>query len=119
MNFQYIDAEQADLYSFIRIPKELVTNDFFSSLSSSSKMLYGLLIDRMAMSVRNRWTDEEHRVYVIYPVSEMQEDLNLSNRKILCCLAELEKTGLIERQKRGHGLPSIIYVKNFSVQNAS
>ena len=62
--------------------------------------------------------DEEGRVYIVYPVTEIQADMNLSKRKTLDCLSELEAIGLIEKRRRGGGLPSIIYVKNFATANA-
>ena len=65
--------------------------------------------------MKNKWQDDAGRVYIVYPVSEIQADLQLSRRKVIDCLAELEQIGLIERKKRGRGLPSILYVKNFAM----
>ena len=114
MGFGFIRKEDADSYSFIRIPKMLMTGRAFSDLSSPSKILYGMMIDKMALSLKNRWLDDHGRAFIVYPVTEIQADMNLSKRKTLDCLSELEDVGLIEKQKRGGGLPSIIYVKNFA-----
>ena len=113
MIFSYIDRKEAEQYSFIRIPKALMTEEIFIPLSSQSKIIYGLLIDRMSDSVKNKWQDDKGRIYVIYPVSEIQQDMQLSRKKVIECLAELETLGLIEKRKRGRGLPSILYVQNF------
>lgn len=118
MSLRFIRKEEADKYSFIRIPKILMTDDAFSNISSHSKILYGMMIDKMASSLKNKWLDDEGRVYIVYPVTEIQADMNLSKRKTLDCLSELEAIGLIEKRKRGGGLPSIIYVKNFTTPNA-
>ena len=82
------------------------------------KIFYGMMIDKMGASLKNKWLDEEGRVYIVYPVTEIQADMNLSKRKTLDCLSELEAIGLIEKRRRGGGLPSIIYVKNFATANA-
>lgn len=78
MAFDYIYGLSADQYSFYRIPKSLMYGDEFRDLSLQAKLLYGLLLDRMGMSAKNQWIDNENRVYVVYPISEMQEDLNVS-----------------------------------------
>lgn len=53
MSFEYFYKTQSDMYSFIRIPKAMMTEDVFLPLSIQSKLLYGLLLDRMSVSVKN------------------------------------------------------------------
>ena len=113
MEINYFYKSQVDQYNFIRIPKELVTGEIFPSLSVSAKILYGMLLDRMTMSMKNRWIDDEGKVYIIYQISEIQEDINISKRKVVDCLTELEGIGLIQKKRQGSGLPNQIYVKNF------
>lgn len=115
MEFDFYYGTQADQFSFIKIPKVMLTEESFSSLSLAAKILYGLLLDRMSLSMKNEWLDKENKVYIIYQISEIQEDLGFSKKKAIDCLGELEKFGLVEKKKRGFGLPSIIYVKNFIV----
>lgn len=116
MEFDYYYGSQADQFSFIRIPRMLLTEKTFSSLTLQSKMLYSVLLDRMSLSMKNGWFDEENRVYIIYQISEIQSDLGFSKRKAMDYLAELETFGLVQKKKRGFGLPSIIYVKSFLIQ---
>ena len=66
MEFDYYYGSQADQFSFIRIPRMLLTEDTFSSLTLQSKMLYSVFLDRMSLSMKNGWFDEENRVYIIY-----------------------------------------------------
>lgn len=117
MTFDYYYGSQADQFSFIRIPRILLTEEMFSSLTLQSKMLYSILLDRMSISMKNGWFDEENRAYIIYQISEIQADLGFSKRKAMDYLGELEKFGLVEKKKRGFGLPSIIYVKSFLIRN--
>lgn len=116
MEFDYYYGSQTDQFSFIRIPRMLLTEDTFSSLTLQSKMLYSVLLDRMSLSMKNGWFDEENRVYIIYQISEIQSDLGFSKRKAMDYLSELEEFGLVKKKKRGFGLPSIIYVKSFMIQ---
>ena len=114
MAFDYFYGDQADLFSFYRIPKLLFTDPRFRNLSAESKTLYGILLDRMSLSARNGWRDEEGRVYIIFTVEELQESLSCGNKKAISLLDELEnKANLIERKRQGLGKPNLIYVKNF------
>ena len=94
MKFDYYYGSQADQFSFIRIPRMLLTEETFSSLTLQSKMLYSVLLDRMSLSMKNGWFDEENRVYIIYQISENQSDLGFSKRKAKDYLAEVEKFGM-------------------------
>ncbi len=114
INTDYFYRSEVGQFSFIKIPKLLVIGEDFSSLSISAKILYGLLLDRMAMASKNQWIDEEGRVYILYQLSDIQEDMNISKRKAGECLNELLDMGLILKRKGGNGYPSRIYVKNFA-----
>lgn len=116
MNLAYYTKHEAEQYSFIRIPKVMMTAEIFAELSVQAKVLYGLLLDRMGTATKNSWIDEENKAYVIYPIAEIQEDMNISKKKAIDSLSELEKIGLVEKRQRGLGLPSWLYVKNFSVE---
>ena len=83
-------------------------------LSTDAKTLYGILLDRMGLSVKNGWLDEQGRVYIIFPVQEVMDALGCADNKAIKLFRELEKFGLIERKRRGLGKPNLIYVKNFA-----
>ena len=116
MKFDYYYGAQADQFSFIRIPRSLLTDETFAPLTLQAKMLYSIFLDRMTLSMRNGWFDEENRVFIIYQISEIQTDLGFSKRKAMDYLAELEQFGLVEKKKRGFGLPNVLYIKSFLVQ---
>ena len=111
--FDYFYGSQSDLFSFYRIPKALFTDARIRGISAESKILYGLLLDRMGLSVKNGWTDDTGRVYIIYTTEEIMEALYCADNKATKLMKELESCGLIERKRRGLGKPSLIHVKNF------
>ena len=116
-NYDYYYGLEGEQFAFFRIPKILITNKRYKTLSLAAKMLYGLMLERMSLSRKNKWLDEENRVYIVYSVEKVAEDLNCSQPTAVKALAELDSTkgiGLIERRKRGQGNPDIIYVKNFT-----
>ena len=109
----YFYGPQADLFSFYRLPKALFVDPRFCGISAESKILYGLLLDRMGLSVKNGWTDDTGRVYIIFTTEEIMEALYYADNKATKLMKELEGCGLIERKRRGLGKPSLTYVKNF------
>ena len=116
LELDYYYGNEADQYSFYRIPKVLFTDSRFQEVSVEAKVLYGILLDRMALSAKNRWLDGDGRVYIIFTVSEVMETLACAEQKANRLLGELDAVkgvGLIERKRRGLGRPNIIYVKNF------
>lgn len=112
MDFDFYYGLQSQTFSFYRIPKLLFTDSRFSSLSAEAKTLYGILLDRMELSMKNGWFDKQNRVYLFFTVQEIQESLGCGKNKAIQLMKELEKMGLIERKRQGMGKPSFVYVKN-------
>ena len=115
MRFDYFYNEQSESYSFYRTPKVFFTDDRFRCLSSDAKILYGILLDRVSLSARNKWIDEQGRIYVYMTISSIEKSIGRCHQKSCKLLDELERIGLIERVKQGQGKPTRIYVKNFIV----
>lgn len=114
MGFDYFYGQQSEQFSFYRIPKMLFTDDRFWNVSTDAKLLYGILLDRMNLSAKNGWLDENGRVYIIFTLEETMTALNCGDNKATKLYNELEKKcGLIERKRQGLGKPNLIYVKNF------
>lgn len=115
MQYEYFYGAQAEQFSFYRIPKALFTEPNFRELSTDAKVLYGILLDRMSLSLKNQWLDAQNKVYIIFTVEEIMDALNCANQKATRLMLELEKqAGLIERKRQGLGRPNLIYVKNFA-----
>ena len=118
MILDYFYGQTGELFSFYRIPKALFQEPRFQSLSTDAKTLYGILLDRMSLSVKNGWLDEQNRVFIIFTIEDVKRALCCADNKATKLLRELEKFGLIERKRRGLGKPSLVYMKNFSAESS-
>lgn len=106
IEFGYFHDYESEQFAFYRIPKVLFTDDYFKDLSSDAKILYGLMLDRMSLSIKNNWIDEEDRVYIIFTLEQVMQYMNCGRDKGMKTLAELDTKkgiGLIERVKQGFG----------------
>lgn len=110
LNFYY--GKEAEQFTFYRLPKALITDARFKDVTNNAKLLYGLMLDRMSLSARTGWFDDENRVYIKYSVKSIMEDLNCSKMTAVGLLKELTAIGLIDMIQK-NGLANIIYVKNF------
>lgn len=120
IQFEYYYGKEAEQFSFYRVPRMLIKEDCFKVLSSDAKLLYGLMLDRMGVSIKNGWLDDNSRAYIIYTVEDVMGDLGCGKDKAIKVMAELDckkGIGLIEKVRRGLGKPDIIYVKNFVINN--
>ena len=118
LNFDYYYGSEAEQFSFYRIPRMLMTESHFKKLSSDAKIPYGLMLDRMSLSMKNDWIDKDNKVYIFFTLEDVQESLNCSHTTGVKIFAELDTEngiGLIERIKQGQGRPARIYVKNFNL----
>lgn len=118
--FDYYYGAEAEQFSFVRVPKVLFTDkEHFGCLSNDARILYGFLLERMSLSRKNNWIDAHNRVYIIFPIDEIAEIMGVCHEKALNILKELDEQngiGLVKKKRRGLGLPSILYVKNFIVK---
>ena len=116
MQFDYFYGSEAEQFTFYRIPKILITSQFFKKVSDSAKLLYGLMLDRMSLSIRNGWLDDDNRAYIFFTTNDVMEQMCCGTEKATKMLTELDSEkgiGLIERVKQGQGKPAIIYLKKF------
>ncbi len=113
LNLNYYCGQEAEQFTFYRIPKLLMTDEHYQVVSMEAKMLYGLMLDRMSLSQRNNWLDQAGHVYIFFTLEDAIQMTKFSKNKVVKLFKELDEIGLIERKKQGQGRPAIIYVKNF------
>ena len=115
-SLDYFYGQAGELFSFYRIPKALFQEQRFQTLSTDAKTLYGILLDRMSLSAKNGWLDEQGRVFIIFTIEDVKRALCCADNKATKMLRELEEFGLIERKRRGLGKPSLVYVQAAQIQ---
>jgi hypothetical protein len=94
----------------------MFTEERFKGLSCEAKVLYGLMLDRMSLSTKNEWLDEEGKVYIVFPLSDIRELIQCSKQTAVNLVHELDTEqgiGLIEKSRPGLGKANVFYVKNF------
>ena len=96
MTLDYFYGQAGELFSFFRIPKALFQEQRFQDLSTDAKTLYGILLDRMSLSVKNGWLDEQNRVFIIFTIEDVKRALCCADNKATKLLRELEKFGLMD-----------------------
>ena len=112
LDLDYYYGKEAEQFTFYRLPKALITDDRFNEVTNSAKLLYGLMLDRMSLSRKRGWLDEENRVFIKYSVSNISDDLNVVKNTGIALLKELQDIGLID-VVQANGKANVIYVKNF------
>lgn len=118
IQFDYFTAAETEQYTFYRIPKALFTESHFQALSCEAKVLYGMMLDRLGLSIRNQWFDSQGRAYIIFTVEDVMGVMGCQSQKAVRLMKELDTAdgiGLIEKKRIGLGRPNRIYVKNFMV----
>ena len=110
MNFIPYKANEYLENSFYQVPKELFINPYYVILSLASKVLYGLLLDRLSISIKNNWTDDKGDIYIVYSRKEAGLKLNLSDKTVTKAFKELKNVKLIREIRTGFKKNNIIYV---------
>lgn len=117
-DIDYFKINESKMYKFYQIPKELFENELYkSNLNSDSKILYGFLLDRLALSKINKWYDKNGNIYLIFTREKVQGLLNLSDKTVTKAFKQLADAKLIKEKRQGLGKPNLIYVGKIKVQN--
>lgn len=112
--YEYFYSNDIANFTYIKIPNIFFEDKYLSTLSLYAKVLYGMLLDRTSLSAENGWRDNKGRVFIYFKQELVSEKLSIGTTKTVQVFNELEKFGLIERQKQGQGKPVRIYVLNFT-----
>lgn len=115
--FDYFYGNEPQQYAYYSVPQVLFTDERFSSLSCESKLLYGIFLSKAGLSLKNKWIDDNGRVYIYFKREDICQMLGIKKDKAIRLLKELdEKTGigLIKRVNQGQGKPTKIFVKHFA-----
>lgn len=121
-DFNFYKVNETLNHRYYQIPQELFVNPLYkNALNSDSKLLFGFLLDRLSLSIKNNWHDEDGNVYLIFTRKEVQEKLNLSDKTVTKAFKQLADANLIYEKKQGFNKPKLIYVakiQHLNIENA-
>ena len=111
MDFIPYKSNETLEHKYYQIPQELFVNEKYKNkLNSDSNILYAFLLDRLSLSQKNHWIDEDNNVYLIFTREEVQEKLNLSDKTVTKSFKILMEVNLVQEKRQGLGKPNLIYV---------
>jgi len=113
IEFEYYYGEEAEQFNFLMLPKFLLKEPRFAQLSDTSKILYSMMLERMSLSRKKGWFDDQGRPYIYYSIDYAKQETGHSKPTVIKAMKEIEEIGLIERKKQGQGKPTIVYVKKY------
>ncbi len=113
MKYEFYHAGEEEQFNFYQVPKELFRGEF-AELSNDARLLFAMLRERMLLSRRNGWVDEEYNIFIIYTIENIMEDMQVSKPTAVKYLKQLEKAGLVQKSRTGQGRPNVLYVMNFA-----
>lgn len=95
---------------FLRFPMTLLANPQYKAMSLEAKFIYSLLLNRLTLSQKNGWINEDGEVYLIYTREDAANMLNISYKKTIAAFRELIDNGLLYEKRQGRGYPNLLYV---------
>lgn len=107
--FKFINQKEIYQYKFYMIPKELFVNERYTSLSPAAILLYGILLDRLTLSIKNNWIDKNRNVYLIFTRKEIQKLLHISDKTCTKVFKELVDAKLLLEKSQGKAKPKLLY----------
>ena len=99
-----------DNEKFYTIPKSLFTNPTIKNIGVSSKIIYAILKDRMELSAKNGWSEDNGDIFFLFGQEELAEMACLSPRTVATCLNELKEVGLIDIKRQGLNKANKLYL---------
>ena len=112
--YDYFYGSEAEQDVFVRLPKQLIYDQIYCGLSSDAKILYAIMLDRMSLSLKNGWKDQQGRYYITFPLDAVIAAVHCAREKANKLLKELESIGLLDRKRRGQGKANLLYLKHLA-----
>ena len=110
MNNNYFTITEQYREKFFQLPKVFFTNENYKKMSNDAKISYAILKDRLDLSIKNNWVDDNGNIYFIYTVNELENILNCGNKKIAKIKKELENNKLLKQKRQGLNKPNLLYL---------
>ena len=122
MVFNAITVEQYETSErYFKLPKSLFESPRYEDMRLDSKVSYSILKDRLSLSLRNNWVDEEGRIYLVYSNTSLMKILKVSKSTLLRIKKQLAEYDLIKEVQQSTSskgnLANRIYLGNLIVDD--
>jgi len=112
----YTKLSEIRQHSYLIVPKELFLNERYAKLSNDARITYSFLLDRLSLSVKNGWHDEEDRVFLIFTRESLAEMVGTSLRSMTTIMKQLNDVELVKETRQGLNKPNLIYIGKISYE---
>ena len=97
---------------FYKVPKIFWLGELYKDMSLEAKIAYGILEDRKNVSLKNKWYDNENKIYFIYTIEDLQKELGVARATAVKIKKELISYGLLSQTKSEPNKPARLYLYN-------
>ena len=118
-NFPSMRPEDAQNFRCVRVPRRLFSDSSYADMSLDAKTAYAFLLDRLPLSIRNGWVNEQGEAFVVFPRSALANTLGISEKRVSAAIRQLAEKGLLREERRGFGKPNRIYLAETDVARMS
>ena len=118
-NFQPMALDDAQNFRYVRMPRRLFSDSRYADISPDAKMAYAFLLDRLPLSVRNGWVNEQGEAFVVFPRSSLARTLGVGEKRASAIFRQLAEKGLLREERRGFGEANRIYLAKAEFGNAA
>ena len=107
-----VTASQGLKDIFYKVPKIFWLGELYKDMSLEAKIAYGILEDRKSVSLKNKWYDNENKIYFIYTIEDLQKELGVARATAVKIKKELISYGLLSQTKSEPNKPARLYLYN-------
>ena len=118
-NFQPMALNDAQNFRYVRMPRRLFSDSRYADISPDAKLAYAFLLDRLPLSIRNGWANEQGEAFVVFPRSALARTLGIGEKRVSAIFRQLAEKGLLREERRGFGKPNRIYLAKAEFGNAA
>lgn len=111
MNNNFYKIDEISQHKYYQVPKELYTNERYkTTINNDAKVLYALLLDRMELSRKNDWVDDDGTIFLMFKREDLADMLGICVTTVWRAFKQLKDVGLIAEKRQGLNKPNLIYI---------
>ena len=96
--------------AFYQFPQWLLKDEPYKQLGDKAKLMYMLLFDRRTLSIKNKWYDDDGKIYMYFTNEQFMRELNCSEPAVIKAKKELAQVWLLKEVRQGINKPNRLYI---------